>query len=132
VIRAALVLIRRHGVSGWTLREAARRAGVSPGAPYQHFRDKQAVLAQIAHDGFAKLRAELDAALAGAGADPLLELQAIGLGYFRFAFANAEHFRVMFSREPDKRAIAELDALARDSFMRTPQVIERAQRAGVA
>ena len=54
LLRAALELLHEGGVEALTLRAVARRAGVSPGAPYHHFADKDALLAAVAEDGFAE------------------------------------------------------------------------------
>src|SRR5260370_32124088 len=57
LIRAALDLIARKGPSGFTFAEAARFAGVSPAAPYRHFRDRDELLANVALRGFALFEA---------------------------------------------------------------------------
>jgi AcrR family transcriptional regulator len=56
LMRAALALIAEHGVKGLALSDAARLAGVSVAAPYRHFKDKEALLAEIAAEGFALFR----------------------------------------------------------------------------
>ncbi|GAA3953399.1 TetR/AcrR family transcriptional regulator [Actinomadura viridis] len=91
VIDAALEAIDESGPSGWSLRELARRAGVSHAAPAHHFGDKAGVLTAIASEGFA-LFAD---ALEGAG-DDLLE---VGVAYVRFATGHRAHFTVMFRPE---------------------------------
>src|SRR5438552_17329284 len=62
LISAALDLIARKGPAGFTFAEAARSAGVSPAAPYRHFRDRDELLANIAQRGFAQFEARLNAA----------------------------------------------------------------------
>src|ERR687890_659997 len=59
LLDASLALIREEGLHGFTLREVARRAGVSHNAPYRHFRDKDSLLAAIAEDGFNRLTARI-------------------------------------------------------------------------
>lgn len=59
LIRASLELIREHGVGALSLREAARRAGVSPSAPYHHFQSRSHLLCEIAIQGFDLLRDHL-------------------------------------------------------------------------
>ncbi len=64
LIRAALSLIEEHGVKGLALSDAARLAGVSVAAPYRHFKDKEALLAEIAAEGFVMFRDALARGLA--------------------------------------------------------------------
>ena len=95
LMAAALALIDEHGVKGFTLKDAARMAGVSVAAPYRHFADKEALLRAIREEGFAGF----DAALAASGEqsataeERILEL---GMAYVRFAIGHPAHFRVMF------------------------------------
>ena len=81
-----------------SLREVARAAGVSHQAPYHHFRDREAVLAAIAEQGFQLLRAALTEALAHERKEscPALRLASAGRAYVDFACAHPAHFRVMF------------------------------------
>src|SRR6201982_4321332 len=62
LLEAARKLIEEHGAFGFSLTEAARRAGVSPAAPYRHFRDRDALLAEVAKNGFERFAARLDMA----------------------------------------------------------------------
>jgi AcrR family transcriptional regulator len=83
------------GPAAFTLREVARRAGVSHNAPYRHFRDKDALLAAVAAQGFR----ELTRAMREAGERPsnaLEKLKESGLAYVAFALRRPEHFTVMF------------------------------------
>jgi AcrR family transcriptional regulator len=80
---------------GFTLREVARRAGVSHNAPYRHFRDRDDLMATVATQGFRELtQAMLRAAEHGSGA--LDRLKLAGLAYVKFALRRPEHFTVMF------------------------------------
>ena len=63
LIRAALALIAEKGPSGFTFAEAARSAGVSPAAPYRHFRDRDELMADVARRGFERFEAELSQGL---------------------------------------------------------------------
>lgn len=65
LIQAALSLISEKGPAGFTFAEAARAAGVSPAAPYRHFRDREALLADVACQGFRAFAAALEAAWDG-------------------------------------------------------------------
>ena len=98
LLDAAIELIAERGLAGLSLRECARRAGVSHAAPYRHFADKNALLFAIAEQGFIRLAERGQAAMAGDA--PLREkLDAYGIAYVRFAFENPVHHRVMFTAE---------------------------------
>ncbi|QFG26794.1 TetR/AcrR family transcriptional regulator [Actinomadura sp. WMMB 499] len=88
VLDAAADAIAESGPAGWSLRELARRAGVSHAAPAHHFGDKTGVLTAVAAEGYARFADALEAA----GDD----LHATGLAYVRFAVGNPAHFAVMF------------------------------------
>jgi len=87
-------LIDEDGVGGFSLREVARRAGVSAPAAYRHFRDKEALLAALAKKGFD----DFAAALQGAGGGVGDQLAVIGRTYVRFAVARPGRFRLMYGR----------------------------------
>ncbi len=115
LIQAGLKLLSEGGVETLSLRAAAELAGVSHAAPYRHFRDKNALLAAIAEEGFRLLTAELRAAIEGCRSnDVLARLRAAGQGYVSFALDHPAHFRIVFGgvvRE-DAQACAELAALS--------------------
>src|SRR5579871_2133171 len=94
LLGAALELIAETGPRGFTLREAARRAGVSHNAPYRHFRDRDELLAAVATEGFDRLTK----AMAGAARKvrPLDRLRRSGIAYVDFALRWPQHFAVMF------------------------------------
>jgi AcrR family transcriptional regulator len=98
LLAAALAVIERDGVSALSVRDLARRLGVSHAAPAHHFPDKAALLVEIARDGFERFGAALAAAADGAPDDDAM-LAAIGRAYVAFALANPATFRVMFGRE---------------------------------
>ena len=99
LLRAAVEIAEADGVGAIGLREAARRAGVTHGAPYRHFENQQALVAAVAEQGFRELMAEVQAAQAAAGADVLARFHALGVAYLHFALAHPGHFRVMFGAE---------------------------------
>ncbi len=99
LIDAAAGVLEAQGVEALTLREAARRAGVSQTAPYRHFKNKQALLAAVAADGFRMLLEELNAAALPWDDDPAEAVTAIGSAYIRFAVEQPERFRLMFGRD---------------------------------
>ena len=102
LVGAALRLVAKHGVEGFSLREAARAVGVSAAAAYRHFEDRSALLKALAHEGLARLALEMEEAIEtapGAPASPAraaAELTRIGAAYVEFAVAHPSHFRVMF------------------------------------
>jgi AcrR family transcriptional regulator len=82
-----------------SVREAARRAGVSPGAPFRHFASRDALLAAVAEEAQQRFRAEIDRALAKAPADdPLKQFRCLGRAYLDWAIRNPTHFEVISSR----------------------------------
>jgi AcrR family transcriptional regulator len=95
LLSAALAILEEgEGVAGLSLREAARRAGVSAMAPYRHFADKEALLAAVATIGFERLGKAL--AAADADSDSKAALNAQGVSYVAFACAQPALFRLMF------------------------------------
>jgi AcrR family transcriptional regulator len=126
LLDAALELVKEHGPSGITLREAARRAGVTHAAPYRHFADKGALLAALAEEGFMRLRAETVATVAGS--EGIVRLELIGVSYIRFARNNPSQFRVMFGAElGDKRQYVSLVQADQAVFDLLTEAIRRAQ-----
>lgn len=87
LLRVGRLVLEEGGLEGLSLRELARRAGVSANAPYRHFADREAFLAALAAEGFRELGARL-----GASGDLLTS----GLAYVGFAEANPGLFGVMF------------------------------------
>jgi AcrR family transcriptional regulator len=101
LLNAALRLISEVGPTAFTLREVARRAGVSHNAPYRHFRDRDELIAAVSKQGYEELtRAMLDASKLESG--PLARLKGAGLAYVKFALRRPEHFTVMFDAPASK------------------------------
>lgn len=96
----ALKAIRDEGVDAITLREVARRVGVTHAAPYHHFPDKASLIAALGQEGLAMLDDAMDLAEQQAGADPAARLEAIGEAYVLFAASHPDYFAVMFRPEP--------------------------------
>ena len=96
LVAAAVDLISQHGPEGFTVAEAARLAGVSPGAPYRHFRDAEALLAEVALRGFERFAEALSAAWAGAQPDALRAYEALGRAYLGFARREPAYYAAMF------------------------------------
>jgi len=99
LLRAAIEIAEADGVGAIGLREAARRAGLTHGAPYRHFESQQALVAAVAEHGFKRMMAEVQAAQAAAGTDVLARFHALGVTYLRFALGHPGQFRVMFGAE---------------------------------
>jgi AcrR family transcriptional regulator len=95
LLDAAVDLIGEVGPRAFTLREAARRAGVSHNAPYRHFAGKDELLADVAAEGFERLTATMRA-IQGDAASPSDRLILAGRGYVEFALRWPNHFSVMF------------------------------------
>lgn len=96
LLAAATELLAEGGVAAVSLRECARRVGVSHAAPQRHFATKEALVAALAEDGFAQLTRAAEAAMRGPrGARA--KLDAYGVAYVRFAFDHPERFRLMFT-----------------------------------
>ena len=85
LIRAALDLIAEKGPAGFTFADAARSAGVSSAAPYRHFRDRQALLADVARRGFELFEERFDRAWNGGRPDPFVAFENVGRAYLAFA-----------------------------------------------
>jgi AcrR family transcriptional regulator len=99
LVEAALALAEEAGAEGVTMREAARRAGVSSAAPFRHFPDREALMSAAAAEALRRFRLEIDAALGAAPSDdPLMRLKAFGLAYLRWALRNPAHFHIISTR----------------------------------
>ena len=110
VLKASLALIEEGGLDRLSMREVARKAGVSHQAPYYYFGDREAILAAIAGEGFSKLGQSFARAVAQAELAPAKSLEAIGRAYVEFALCHPAYFQAMFradavplDRYPDAR-----------------------------
>jgi AcrR family transcriptional regulator len=93
--RAAVEVIAEKGLGGFSLREVARRAGVSHTAPAHHFGDMAGLLTSLAAEGFAHLAEETATAIAGID-DPAERMVALGQAYVRVGAQYPSHCEVMF------------------------------------
>ncbi|MCC8962044.1 TetR/AcrR family transcriptional regulator [Bradyrhizobium sp. Pear76] len=99
LIDAAMQLVGEGGPDAVSVREAARRAGVSPGAPFRHFPSRDALMNAVAEEAQRRFRAEIEAALADApSGDPLGRFRCLGIAYLRWAMKNPTHFEIISSR----------------------------------
>lgn len=126
LLDAALALVAERRVAELSLREVARRAGVTYAAPYHHFADKSALLAAVACQGFEVLVSELERVAARRTS---LESELLGMAeaYVAFATAHPSHYRVMFL--PDVKASPDAQALHAAADRAFGMLLERVARA---
>jgi AcrR family transcriptional regulator len=99
LLDAAVQLIEADGLDAVSMREIARMAGVSPGAPFRHFATRTALLTAVAEEAMDRLVGAIDLSLQEAiGENPLMQFRAIGVGFLRWAFSNPTHFQVISTR----------------------------------
>jgi AcrR family transcriptional regulator len=122
---AAEEIILERGVDGFTLREAARRAGVSPAAPAHHFKDARGLLTEVALLGFRDFGKALETADEAGGTDPTRRLQELARAYVRFALENPARFQLMFRHDKHDHSNEEFVSVAGHSY----NVLERVIRA---
>ncbi|MGA0608075.1 TetR/AcrR family transcriptional regulator [Phenylobacterium sp. VNQ135] len=103
LVDAARRLLEAEGPSALSLRAVAREAGVSPAAPYHHFKDKAELLDAVAHEGWEILNARM--AEAKAREQGRQQLTALGLAYVCFAREHPALYRVMYDAARDKEAL---------------------------
>ncbi len=96
LIQAALDLIAKKGPGGFTFADAARSAGVSPAAPYRHFHDRDALVADVACRGFELFAAHLDHAWNDGRPDPFAAFENVGRAYLAFARDEPAYYSAMF------------------------------------
>jgi AcrR family transcriptional regulator len=131
LVNAGLTILSKDGVGGLSLRAVARAVGVSQAAPYRHFADKDALVAEIARQGFLRLTTEMRA-MTAKHRNPDRQLIEAGWAYVRFALENPDHLRVMFTGMVDgSRVHAELQAASQESFGELVQIIIGGQEKGV-
>jgi AcrR family transcriptional regulator len=134
LLRAAVELIAEVGPAAFTLREVARRAGISHNAPYRHFREKDELLAAVAAEGFERLAGTLrkpgKATRARKPNAALRRFQASGLAYVRFALRSPEHLLVMFDWPLPPDRYPELSAASKRAFSVLVEFVEAAQSEG--
>jgi AcrR family transcriptional regulator len=129
LLDSALDLIRTKGAEAFTLREAARLAGVSHSAAYRHFQDKNELLAAVATEGYNRLTEEMVAATEpGKTASERFRLSACG--FLQFALRNPDHFKVIFDA-PQRYEYPEANEAGERAFGTLIQHIEECQAAGI-
>jgi len=132
LIRAALELIRDKGPAGFTFADAARWAGVSPAAPYRHFRDRDELIAEVARRGFELFAAALLRAWNDGKPDALAAFDRLGKAYLDFARREPAYYAAMFEagvppetdpalKEAGERAFAVLRGAAEQLVLLAPK-----------
>jgi AcrR family transcriptional regulator len=116
LVEAAMALIAESGPAGFTIAEAARRAGVSPAAPYRHFRDAEALLAEVALRGFDALSLSLARAWRDGNPEPILAFENIGRAYLAFARTEPAFYAAMFEARINAEAHPGLLTARNDHF----------------
>ena len=96
LIETVRVLVEEKGADGFSISEAARRAGVSSAAPYKHFHDRKEIVREVALAGIDRMRDQMDDAAQAAQGDRLAPISALGLCYAHFARTEPGVFRLMF------------------------------------
>jgi AcrR family transcriptional regulator len=129
LLASALELIREVGAEGFTLREVARRSGVSHTAPYRHFRVKEDLTAAIAEEGFVMLAKEMFRAGKSDGS-ARERLVAGGRAYVAFALKRQEHFKVMFATDLDPKRHPAARKAAEKAFAGLLALVQACQDSG--
>jgi AcrR family transcriptional regulator len=131
ILAAAVAQIEEGGLADLSMREVARRAGVSHQLPYHYFTDREGILAAIAEVGFAIMCERLEAVVESeaSGAE---KLAAAGRAYVEFACEHPAHFRVMFRQDfVDVERHASAQASAETCFARLPELVASAIAEGL-
>lgn len=128
LVTAALELIAKHGPESLTLREVTAAVGVSHGAAYRHFADKEALLAAVAEEGYRGLAQRLASAANGANVYPNARIRALGAAYVEFAMARPAHYRVMWGpRVNEDGRFPSLEVAISEAFALVIAEFERGQ-----
>lgn len=123
LLKAAFQLVGKIGAEGFTLREVARRAGVSHNAPYRHFKSKEDLIAALATEAFRQLHEALRKSVAE-GEEPREQLRAASRAYLHFALENRPRFNLMFHSTFDRDAYPEYISAYSDSLTLLGGLIE--------
>lgn len=110
LIETVRILVEEKGADGFSISEAARRAGVSSAAPYKHFSDRAEIVRAVALAGIDRMRDQMDSAAQGAKGDVLAPIMALGLCYAHFARTEPGVFRLMFGLTQGHEEDMELQA----------------------
>ncbi len=116
LIEAARELIEQRGPVGFSLTEAAKLAGVSPAAPYRHFRDREALISEVARAGFERFAARLESAWDEGRPTPIAAFENMGRAYLAFARDEPASYAAMFEAGLSVDDLPELKSSADAAF----------------
>ncbi len=132
LLEAGVRLLEEKGVNGFSLREVAKRAGVSHAAPYRHFKNKSELLKALALYGFRKLTEGIQAVVEAAPEDPETQLVESAQAYVELVMVHPAIADLMFGdRSADMEFCDPEQAIAMNSFSGLANIIARGQQAGV-
>ncbi|WNM08516.1 TetR/AcrR family transcriptional regulator [Komagataeibacter nataicola] len=130
LIDTALAMLAADQNWAFTLREVARRTGVSHAAPYKHFRDRESLLRELARIGFIRLGQAMTAAMSAGGACVREKFIAGAQACIGFALCNPGLYRLMFSADADKTADRPLHDAAMETFRILLRLLQEGQIRG--
>lgn len=124
LIAAATAIVEEAGVEALSVREVARRVGVSPGAPFRHFASREALLVAVAEQALERLTKAVEAGQLQTDEDPLEQIRLIGLAYIAWAAENPTHFAIISQRHlvPLEGAARNQNDAIRDRMMALMQL----------
>lgn len=117
LVQAALAMIAERGVPGFAIAELARILGVSTAAPYRHFRDRDALLAEVARRGFEGLETDLAGAVRAAGTNAVAALERCAQAHLAFAQREVSMYAAMFDPQAPTNQHPELLAAHDAAFL---------------
>lgn len=122
-------MIKKEGAHHLSLRQVAKNASCTPMATYRHFDSKDALLAEIAKEGFGRLGAEMEEAMKAFPNNPLDQLAAVGQRYIQMALKNPEHLLMMFGGFVSDKAL--LKTSGDSTFFALVDLMKRCQQHGL-
>ena len=125
LMESADAILEREGPNALSLRAVAREAGVSPAAPYHHFKDKDELLSAIAMDGFSRLKRALATACAGEPDEPT-HMSDLGMAYVKFAQSHPALYQVMYASARAEDALPKAVDHDNDGFQLVKDALAKA------
>jgi AcrR family transcriptional regulator len=130
LMETALQHIAREGARTLSLREVARRTGVSHTASYRHFQSKEGLLAAIAEQGFRRLSDAMHAAMQQHAHDPVAALQASGVAYVEFGVSYPEHLNIMFGIQIAHEEYPALAEASKEAYALLTSIVSEGLQSG--